>query len=444
MLNRALALSILLAGPAFADDVTTFSLENGLDVVVIEDHRAPVVTQMVWYRVGSADEAPGKSGIAHFFEHLMFKGTEKVPPGQFSEIIQSQGGADNAFTYFDYTAYFQRVAIDRLDLVMEMESDRMRNLRLLEDDVITERNVVLEERRSRVDSSPVALLAEQMGAAQYLNYPYGSPVIGWTHELAALDRQDALDFYELYYAPNNAILVVAGDVDPDAVKTMAEKYYGPLEPSVDIPERVRPTEPEQLAERRMVVRNAQAREISIRRSYLTAARKTGDQKEAAALTIFAEMLGGSDTISLFAKGLQFGEAPLASSSWAVYDGNRVGDGMLTMGTEPIFGVSADILESAMDDIINKFLETGPDLADFERIKNQMRTAEIYQRDSADGRANRYGEALAIGLSISDVQEWNAVLASVTPEDVLAAATKALNRNNSVTGYLLPIEKEAAQ
>ena len=183
-----------------------------MDVVVIEDTRAPVAVHMVWYRVGSSDEPPGKSGIAHYLEHLMFKGTEKRAPGEFSEVVEAQGGSDNAFTSFDYTGYFQRVASDRLSLMMEMEADRMTNLVLSDEVARPELGVVLEERSQRTDSNPGALFGEQRRAALFLNHPYGRPIIGWRSEIEELDMQDALDFYADHYAPNNAILVVAGDV----------------------------------------------------------------------------------------------------------------------------------------------------------------------------------------------------------------------------------------
>ena len=220
-----------LTSPALAEDVTTFALKNGLQVVVIEDHRAPVVVHMVWYRTGAADEAPGKSGIAHFLEHLMFKGTDTLAPGELSKVVAKQGGSDNAFTSWDYTAYFQRVAADRLDLMMTMEADRMHNLKLPASEVDPERSVIIEERNQRTDSSPGALLTEQMRAALYLNHPYGIPIIGWKHEMEGLTQADAEAFYAAHYAPDNAILVVAGDVDPDEVKAMAETHYGPIPPA---------------------------------------------------------------------------------------------------------------------------------------------------------------------------------------------------------------------
>ncbi len=247
----ALALGLGIA-PALAEEVTHFTLDNGMEAVVIEDHRAPVVVQMVWYRAGAADEMRGKSGIAHYLEHLMFKGTDEMAPGEFSKTVTANGGSDNAFTSYDYTAYYQRIASDRLELVMKMEADRMRDLVISPDDWKTEREVILEERNQRIDSDPAALFSEQRSAAQYLNHPYGTPVIGWRHEMETLTREDALKWYHDNYAPNNAVLVVAGDVTPAEVERLAKEYYGPLAPSDAIPpKRQRVTEPPQLAERRL-------------------------------------------------------------------------------------------------------------------------------------------------------------------------------------------------
>ena len=300
-----LCLLALGAAPALGDEVTSYTLDNGMQVVVIEDHRAPVVTQMVWYRIGSSDEPPGHSGIAHFLEHLMFQGTDDLAAGELSATVEENGGTDNAFTSYDYTAYFQRVAADRLGLMMQMEADRMRDLQLTEDDVATERQVILEERSQRTDSDPGALLNEQMSAAQFLNHPYGIPVIGWRHEMEKLSRKDALDFYQANYAPNNAILVVAGDVQPEAVLALAKEYYGPVAPSDRIVPRDRPQEPPQLAERRLVLSDERVSEPYLIRSYLAPERNTGDQKEAAALTILAQLLGGDPINSVLAKSLQF-------------------------------------------------------------------------------------------------------------------------------------------
>jgi zinc protease len=433
-----LCLALTAPLPAIADDITHFTLQNGLEVVVIEDHRAPAVTQMIWYRTGSADEAPGKSGIAHFLEHLMFKGTDDLANGEFSDTVEAQGGDDNAFTSWDYTAYFQRVAADRLDLVMQMEADRMRDLRMTEDDVTTERAVILEERSQRTDSDPGALLSEQMRAAQYQNHRYGVPIIGWRHEMEGLTREDAFEFYERYYAPNNAILVVAGDVTPDQVRTLAEKHYGPREPSAAIQPRMRPEEPPQLAERRITLTDARVSDPYVTRTYLAPERNTGDQKQAAALTILAELLGGSGTTSVFARKLTF-ETQTAVYASAFYDGTSLDKGTFGFYIIPLPGVSLTDAEAAMDKVVADFLTEGVDPEALARIKTQIRASDIYARDNVEGLARRYGEALSIGLTLQDVQDWPDILQSVTAEDVLTAARDVLNRDNAVTGWLMPQE-----
>lgn len=443
MLRQFLAAFVVVASPAFADDVTTFQLENGLDVVVIEDHRAPAVTQMMWYRVGAADEPSGVSGIAHFLEHLMFKGTDDLASGEFSATVEAQGGDDNAFTSWDYTAYFQRVAADRLELMMKMEADRMRDLQLLDEEVATERAVIIEERKQRTDSSPGALLNEQMRAAQFLNHPYGIPIIGWKHEMEGLDRQDALDFYRLYYAPNNAILVIAGDVNPEEVKGLAEKYYGPLAPSQGIPPRLRPAEPPQLAERRVVFRDKRVSEPYVSRSYLAPERDPGDQEKAAALTILAELLGGSGQTSVLAQAMQFGADPVAVYTSAFYDGTSVDDSTFGLVVVPMPGKSLEFAEAELDKVLSGFLTAGVDAEDFARIKTQIRASQIYARDNVDGLARRYGEALAVGLTLDDISNWPAVLDAVTEDDVLTAAKEVLDMRRSVTGWLLP-EEEGSQ
>jgi zinc protease len=434
-----LCLNLSLAAlPAAADTVSHFTLENGLEVVVIEDHRAPAVTQMVWYRVGAADEPPGKSGIAHFLEHLMFKGTDDLANGEFSDTVEAQGGDDNAFTSWDYTAYFQRIAADRLDLVMRMEADRMRDLQMTADDVTTERAVILEERAQRTDSDPGALLSEQMRAAQYLNHPYGIPIIGWRHEMEQLSQQDALDFYRRYYAPNNAVLIVAGDVTPDQVRDLAEQHYGPLQPSTGLAERVRPAEPPQLAERRLTLVDARASDPYVTRTYMAPERDSGDQADAAALTILAELLGGSGTTSILAQKLTF-ESQTAVYASAFYDGTSLDDATFGLYVIPLPGVSLAEADSAMDAAIAAFLEEGVDPVALERIKTQIRAADIYARDNVDGLARRYGEALTVGLTIQDVQDWQGVLQAVTADDVIRVARTVLDRRRAVTGWLLPEE-----
>ncbi len=389
---------------------------------------------MVWYRVGSADETRGHSGIAHFLEHLMFQGTEKVAPGEFSATVEAQGGNDNAFTSWDYTAYFQRVAADRLNLMMQLESDRMRNLRLTEDDVATERQVILEERSERTDSSPGALLSEQMRVAQYLNHPYGTPIIGWRHEMEALSRDDALAYYQRFYAPNNAILIVAGDVTPDEVRALAEKHYGPLQPSDGITPRIRPQEPPQLSERRLSLADERVSEPYVMRTYLAPERDPGNQKDAAALTILAELLGGSGQTSVFARALQF-DSQIAVYSSAFYDGTAIDDATFGLVVVPLPDVPLQTAEDAMDTVIAGFLQNGPDPAAFERIKTQIRAHVIYSKDDVQGLARMYGEELSVGLTLADVQGWDDALAAVTIDDVRAAAAKVFDRRTAVTGWL---------
>lgn len=435
-------LSIGTALPArAAEDVTSFTLDNGLEVVVIEDHRAPVVVQMVWYKVGAADEPAGKSGIAHFLEHLMFKGTDEVGPGEFSDTVEAQGGSDNAFTSWDYTAYFQRVAADRLDLMMKLEADRMVDLRLPPDQVLTERDVILEERNQRTDSSPGALLGEQMRAAQYLNHPYGIPIIGWRHEMEGLTQTDAESFYKAHYAPNNAILVVAGDVTPDQVRAMAEVHYGPIPASPLVTPRQRVQEPPQISERRLTLADARVSEPYVSRTYLAPERDPGDQKTAAALTILAELLGGNGTTSVLARALQFDQQKAVYTA-AFYDGSSVDDTTFSLVVVPTPDTPLQKAEDAMDAAIAKFLTDGPDPDAFARIKTQIKAADIYARDDAEGIARRYGEGLATGLTVDDIEAWPQILDAVTKEDVMAAAKLVFDRDKAVTGWLM--REEAAQ
>lgn len=432
--------ALLLPGLAQARDneaVTTFTLDNGMDVVVVEDHRAPVVQQMVWYRAGSADEPKGSSGVAHFLEHLLFKATDKLESGEFSATVAANGGRDNAFTSYDYTAYHQRVAADRLELMMEMESDRMRNIRLTPENIATERDVIIEERNQRTESNPGALMSEQMNAAQYLNHRYGSPVIGWMHEMEALDLDDALAFYKTYYSPNNAILVVSGDVQPDAVRALAEKYYGVIPANPDLPERLRTQEPPQTAERRMIFRDARVAQPYVSRSYLAAERDPGAQEEAAALTLLAEILGGGTT-SFLAEKLQF-DQQIVTYSGAFYRGASLDDTTFDLVVVPAAGVSLQEAEDAMDKALADFMETGVDAEQLDRIKLQIRANQIYARDDADSVANRYGQALAIGLSVEDVQNWPDVLEAVTADDIMAAARSVFDKRQSVTGWLMKPE-----
>lgn len=441
--SRLLIVGLLtLVTPALAQQakVSTFTLDNGMEAVVIEDHRAPVVTHMVWYRVGSADEAPGKSGIAHFLEHLMFVGTDDIAEGDFSRIVESLGGNDNAFTSYDYTAYFQRISTDNLELMMTMEADRMRDLVLNEEAVRTERDVVLAERTQRTDSDPASLFSEQRAAALYMNHRYGVPIIGWRHEIEQLNLDDALEFYRKYYAPNNAILVVAGDVTPEEVEALAIEHYGKLEPSDGIAPRVRPTEPPQLAARRLSYSDERVSNPYVIRTYLATERNTGAQSKAAALTVLSELLGGSGLTSVLGKALQL-EDPIAISTGAFYSATSLDPGSFGVYIVPAPGISLQDAEAKMDEVLAQFLIDGPDAAQMERVKAQIRASEIYALDNQNGLARRYGAALSIGLTVQDVADWPKELNAVTSDDVMAAAREVLDLKNSVTGWLMKEDAE---
>jgi zinc protease len=439
-LLAALTLALVSATPLRAAEVTSFMLDNGMEVVVLEDHRAPVVVHMVWYRVGAADEPPGKSGIAHFLEHLMFKSTDRLESGEFSRVVAENGGTDNAFTSYDYTAYFQRVAADRLELMMEMEADRMVNLRLTPEEVDTERQVIIEERNQRTENEPGALFGEQRNAAQYLNHPYGIPIIGWRHEMEGLTLEDAKAFYREHYAPNNAILIVAGDVEPEAVRAMAERHYGVIPANPDLVPRMRPSEPPQRAERRLTFSDPRVAQPYVLRTYLAPERDAGDQREAAALLLLAEVLGGSGQTSVLARKLQF-DTQVSVYTSAFYSGTSLDDTTFGVVAVPAEGVGLAEMEAALDRAMAEFLEEGIDDDQLDRIRTQIRAALIYEEDDIQSLARSYGMALTSGLTVADIEAWPEILKSVTEEEILDAAARVFDRTNAVTGWLTGPETE---
>ncbi len=429
----AVPISALADITRFDEQVSTFDLDNGMEVVVIEDHRAPVVVHMMWYRAGSADEKPGVSGVAHFLEHLLFKATDNMEAGEFSKTVAANGGSDNAFTSYDYTAYFQRVASDRLELMMQMEADRMVNLRLTEADILTEREVIIEERNQRTENNPNALFGEQASAALYMNHRYGVPIIGWRHEMETLELPDTLEYYEQFYAPNNAILIVAGDVTPEEVKELAERHYGPLEANPDLEPRARPQEPLHNVERRLVFEDPRVSQPYVRRSYLAPERNSDDQKTAAALMLGADLLGDGQT-SFMTQKLQFEDKTAVFAS-AYYRGTSLDDTTFTTIVVPMPGVTLAEAEAQMDAVIEKFMETPIDQAHLARIKSQMRASRIYAKDNVQGLANSYGRALTSGLTIADILAWPDVVESITEEDIKTAMRAVLGKKSSVTGWL---------
>lgn len=422
-------------GPAKASvfDPETFTLDNGMQVVVVTNRRAPVVSHWVWYKVGSADSPLGQSGIAHFLEHLMFKGTETLEPGEFSRTIARNGGQDNAMTGPDFTAYFQNIARDRLEMVMRMEADRMVNLRLTEAEVLPERDVVLEERASRVDNDPGARLGEMINAAQFLHHPYGIPIIGWRNEMEAYSREDALAFYEQHYGPDNAIAIIVGDVSLDEVRPLAEEIYGSIDSRAILP-RARVMEPEQVAERRVTLRDERVRQPSISRSYLAPSYTSGASEHAHALEVFAELFGSGSSSTLY-RALVV-EQGLAVSAGAYYRASSLDLSTLRIYASPRDGVSMASLEAAIDAEIAKVLKEGVDPADVERVKERMQAEAIYARDSLSTAARVIGTALVNGRTLDDVEGWPDAIAAVSADDVDDAARAVLKPETSVTGLLL--------
>ncbi|MBL4666971.1 MAG: insulinase family protein [Sneathiella sp.] len=422
--------------PTLFDPKTT-TLENGMEVVVIEDHRAPVVTHMVWYRIGAADEPSGKSGIAHFLEHLMFKGTKKVGNGEFSKIVAKNGGQDNAFTSQDYTGYFQNASADKLPLLMEIESDRMQGLILNDEAVGTELKVVLEERSQRTDNNPAALMREQLNASLYLAHPYGTPVIGWRNELEKLTTQDAINWYKTYYAPNNAILVVAGDVNAEDVFELARKYYGPQK-FVKLPKRQRLKEPPHLAKRIVVMKDKRVREPSWRQVYLAPTSRSGDLKTVRALEVLDEILSGGVTSRLYSKLVI--DEKIAVGAGTYYDSSAYDQSSFTLYGSPANGYDLDALETAIKDVIMDVVENGITEEELRSAKNRMLASAIYARDSIKGAANIFGGALARGEKIENVVNWPKQISEVTAEDISKAAPLIFIERQSVVGKLLPEEK----
>jgi len=433
------SLTALKASP-IASRVSDFTLSNGLRVVVVPDHRAPVVTHYVWYLAGSADDPPGTSGIAHFLEHLMFKSTDKMPSGEFSKIVSRLGGQDNAFTTHDYTGYYQRIAKERLGTVMAMEADRMANLQLGEKDVETEREVILEERRARTENNPSNILSEQMSAALYRNHPYRIPIIGWMHEMAKLSRADALAFYKRFYAPNNAVMVVAGDVTAAEVKTLAEATYGKVKANPDVHSRLRPQEPPSRAPRRVELKDPRAGNASVRRFYLAPSLPKAEPGEAEALYLLMKIVGHSSTSRLYQRLVV--EERLASSAGGWYSGLGLDSGSIGVYAVAAKDVGLDKVEAAIDRVLHELRQSPVSADELERAKKAFIADFVYETDSQSALARRYGEGLVLGLTIEQINDWPVAIAKVTADDIKRVADKYLDIRSSVTGTLLPVPADA--
>lgn len=443
LLRIALALTLLMvaAGPVASETapnewkVTHFLLDNGMEVVVIPDRRAPIVTHMVWYKVGSADELPGKSGIAHFFEHLMFKATNNHAAGEFDRAVAAIGGSNNAFTSYDYTAFHETVAPEALEQMMGFEADRMRNLILNDEVIATERDVVLEERRSRVDSDPNALLEEEVSATLYQNQPYRIPVIGWMQEIEKLNQTDARAFYYRYYTPNNAVLVVAGDVEPDAVKAMAERTYGKVARGPNLPPRLRPVEPEQNTKRTVTLTDARVSVPSFSTQWVVPSYHTAKPGEAEALDLLGEILGGGPRSRLYQELVV--KKGIAANAGASFSGTMLDDTSFSVYGAPRGNVTLAEVEEGVNSEISRVARDGVSDDELEQAKNRFVRSMIFARDRQSSMANIYGSTLATGGTVDDVEQWPQRIRNVTAQDVKAAAARYLALEHATTGYLLP-------
>lgn len=442
-----MGLGLAAPTPAAADlfAAESFTLPNGLEVVVLPRHLAPVVFQVIVYKVGAADGEPGKNGIAHFLEHLMFKATKKMKAGQFSQDVDRLGGTDNAFTNQDMTAFHQEIAAKDLPMIMAAEADRMVNLQLDDSVVLPERDVILNERGQTVESDPGSRLSEAMTAAIYQNHPYGLPIIGWRHEMEAYTTEDALRFYRRWYAPNNAILIVAGDVTVDDVKALAEKNFGPLA-AHDLPERNRLMEPPPEAPRRVSLASPEVEHPSVWRRYMTESYRTAavnkDNTAPYALSLLSEVMGGGAVGRLYRRLVI--DQSIAIGAGAGFNGDARDYGSFTFYASPRDPKDLAKAEAAIDTEIALLLKDGITDQELAQAKERLLMDAAKARDSLNGPALLVAEALAGGESMADIQAWPDRIKAVTVADVMKAARAVLTPENSVTSTLTPQDSVAGE
>ena len=425
--------------PGFAKvfDPVSFYLKNGLHIVVVSDRRAPAVSHMLWYKVGSADDPKGKSGLAHFVEHLMFKGTKRYKPGQASKIISKNGGNENAFTSYDYTAYYQVVAPENLALVMDIEADRMKNLVLDEASVMAERDVVLEERNTRTDNSDPARMRELVSNTMFLTYPYRIPIIGWRHEIEKLDKTAALEFYRKWYSPNNAVLIVAGDVNPTEVKKLAEKYYGSISPGPKI-KRNRVQEPPHVAGRRVLMESVQVGLAQLTRRYLAPSYQYDRIKHAYPLQLLSNILGSGTSSRLYQELVV--KKKLAVSAGAWYSPDNLGPSVFGFYASPKNSVHISEVENAIDNEILRVVNDGITESELEQSKTRLRRSAIFARDSVTAPARIIGSLLLAGQTLEQIEAWPEKINEVTAKEVKEAAQYVFDSRKSVTAILNPKKK----
>lgn len=428
-----LCLALCLALPAQAE-VRERTLGNGLKVVVKEDHRAPVVVQQIWYKTGSMDERSGVTGIAHVLEHMMFKGTRTVPGGEFSRRIAAAGGRENAFTSYDYTAYFQSLHASKLPLAMQLEADRMQNLQLRAEDFSKELKVVMEERRWRTDDNAQAVLQERMMATVFQQHAYHHPVIGWMSDLEQLKVEDARDWYRSWYAPNNATLVIAGDVQADAVFKLAQKYYGGI-PARTLPARRGGAEPAQLGIKRLQVKAPAELPQLVMAYRAPVLRDPAHDWQPYALEVLAGVLDGNASARL--NQVLVRDSRIASSVGAGYDMTARGPGLFILEATPAGNKSVAEVETALRAQIDTLVRDGIDAQELARVKAQVMAGQVYERDSVFYQAMQIGQTESLGLGHGAIPRMLEGLQAVTADQVREVARLVLQDDSLTVAVLDP-------
>lgn len=435
---NAVLVSFLLATSSWAT-VHEKTLENGLKVIVKEDHRAPVATAQVWYKVGSASEYGGITGVSHVLEHMMFKGTPKHPVGKFSEILASIGARDNAFTGRDFTAYYQLFDVSKLETSFDLESDRMAQLNLDESEFIKELEVVKEERRLRTEDNPNALTYEQFNATAFNSSPYHNPVIGWMNDLDHMQVTDLREWYQQWYTPNNATLVVVGDVDPEHVFALAEKYYGPVA-SRNVAKLKARLEPRQVGERRVEVKAVAKLPYMIIGYKVPSLKTAEDSREAYALNILSGILDGGRS-SRLSKNL-VREQEVAASAGAGYDLYSARSNMFLFDGTPNAENTLEELEQAIYQEIEKLQNELVSERELKRVKAQVVAGEVYQQDSVQRQAYVIGSLETVELGWKTMNEYADNIQKITAEDVREVAKKYLVDDFKTVAVLTPLERKS--
>ena len=431
----AAVFSLLPPGAHAASDTHEFRLANGLKLIVKEDHRAPTVANMVWYRAGSIDEQSGTTGVAHVLEHMMFKGTKKLKPGEFSKKVAELGGRENAFTSRDYTAYHQQVEKSRLEQVMALEADRMQNLTMDPAEFAKEIRVVMEERRLRTDDQPMALLMEALNATAFVASPYRHPVVGWMDDLQNMTAADALAWYQRWYAPNNAVVVIAGDVDPAQVHRLAEKYFGKIPPKT-LPRTKPQEEPKQLGIRRVTVKAPAENPYLVMAYKVPKLLDVEKDDDPFALEVLAAVLDGYDNARLPAKLVRTDR--IANSVDAGYDGTARGPVLFMLSGEPTRDTTPEQLEAALRAEVERIAKDGVSADELKRVKAQLIASQVYKRDSVFGQAMEIGAMELSGFSHRLIDRMIERLSAVTPAQVQAVAQKYFSDDQLTVATLLPL------